>query len=163
MSSSLVETNDARGTAESEIFQSFWIGGFECSTHRLARRKALGRYAGQRLDLIAATRHDEFAEEDYARLPSVHIRTPGDGVRWDLIEKASARSDFSSLTPMLRAARTTQTQVIWDLLHYGWPDGLNVWSAAFVERFARFARATAEVILAETGAPIYVTPVNEIS
>lgn len=148
---------------QASVFQSFFIGGFECSTHRLPRRKAMGRFAGQRLDLIAATRHDEFAREDYARLQSAGIRTARDGVRWHLIEKSSSRYDFSSLLPMLRAARETQTQVIWDLLHYGWPDGLNIWSAAFVERFAAFARATATVMLEETGGPLYVTPVNEIS
>ena len=85
-----------------------------------------------------------------------------DGVRWHLIEKTPFRYDFSSLLPMLQAARQTQTQVIWDLLHYGWPDGLDIWGAAFVDRFARFARATAQVILEETGGPIFITPVNEI-
>ena len=139
------------------------MGGYECSTHRLPRRKGLGRFAGQRLDLIASTRHDEFALDDYTRLQEVGIRTARDGVRWHLIEKSSSRHDFSSLLPMLRAARQTQTQVIWDLLHYGWPDGINIWGAAFVERFARFARATADVILEESGGPIYITPVNEIS
>ena len=139
------------------------MGGFECSTHRLPRRKVLGRFAGVRVDLIAATRHDEFALQDYQRLQGVGIRTARDGVRWHLIEKASSRYDFSSLVPMLRAARRTQTQVIWDLFHYGWPDGLKVWGAAFVDRFARFARAAASVILEETGGPVYVTPVNEIS
>ena len=148
---------------DSSIFQSFWMGGFECSTHRLARRKALGRFAGTRLDLIAATRHDEFAFQDYARLKQVGIRTARDGVRWHLIDKNRSAYDFSSLVPMLRAARETETQIIWDFLHYGWPDGLNVWGTAFVDRFARFARATASVILEETGSPIYVTPVNEIS
>ncbi|HEX7773162.1 MAG TPA: hypothetical protein VF435_12125, partial [Pyrinomonadaceae bacterium] len=151
------------GPSDSSIFQSFWMGGFECSTHRLSRRKALGRFAGLRLDLIAATRHDEFAFQDYARLQQVGMRTVRDGVRWHLIEKTSSYYDFSSLLPMLRAARQTDVQVIWDLLHYGWPDGLNVWGAAFVDRFARFARATASVILEETGSPLYVTPVNEIS
>ena len=139
------------------------MGGFECSTHRLPRRKALGRFAGKRLDLVASTRHDQFALEDYTRLRQMGMRTARDGVRWHLIEKPASRYDFSSLVPMLRAARETQTQVIWDLLHYGWPDGLNIWGAAFVERFERFARATAEVILEETGGPIFVTPVNEIS
>ena len=147
---------------DSSVFKSFWMGGFECSTHRLSRRKALGRFAGARLDLVAATRHDEFAFQDYARLQQAGIRTVRDGVRWHLIDQKSSY-DFSSLRPMLRAARETETQVIWDLLHYGWPDGLNVWGAAFVDRFARFARATAAVILEETGSPIYVTPVNEIS
>ncbi|HJP93959.1 MAG TPA: hypothetical protein VJ875_18520 [Pyrinomonadaceae bacterium] len=139
------------------------MGGFECSTHRLPRRKTLGRFAGVRLDLIRATRHDEFALQDYARLQEVGIRTARDGVRWHLIEKSPSRYDFSSLIPMLRAAHETQTQVIWDLLHYGWPDGLSIWGTAFVDRFARFVRAVADVILAETGGPICVTPVNEIS
>ena len=144
-------------------FKSFWMGGFESSTHRLPRRKAMGTYAGVRLDLLTSTRHDEFALQDYQRLQDVGIRTARDGVRWHLIEKTPSRYEFSSVVPMLRAARETRTQVIWDLFHYGWPDGINIWGAAFVERFARFARATAQVILEETGSPIYITPVNEIS
>jgi beta-glucosidase/6-phospho-beta-glucosidase/beta-galactosidase len=163
MSTTFVETDNSRSQADSTIFQSFWMGGFECSTHRLPRRKALGRFAGQRLDLTASTRHDEFALQDYTRLQDAGIRTARDGVRWHLIEKTPFRYDFSSLVPMLQAARRTQTEIIWDLHHYGWPDGLNIWGAAFVDRFARFARATARVILEETGGPIYVTPVNEMS
>ena len=163
MSSTLENMEISQAPVDSSVFQSFWIGGFECSTHRLPRRKALGRFAGQRLDLVASTKHDQFALDDYARLRQAGIRTARDGVRWHLIERSGSRYDFSSLVPMLRAARETQTQVIWDLLHYGWPDGLNIWGTAFVERFARFARVTAEVMLEETGGPIYVTPVNEIS
>jgi beta-glucosidase/6-phospho-beta-glucosidase/beta-galactosidase len=163
MSQALVETDNSLAPADGAIFQSFWMGGFECSTHRLPRRKALGRFAGVRLDLTTATRHDEFAYQDYARMQDVGMRTARDGVRWHLIEKTSGSYDFSSLVPMLRAARRTETQVIWDLLHYGWPDWLNIWGAAFVDRFARFARAVAGVILEETGGPVYVTPVNEIS
>jgi beta-glucosidase/6-phospho-beta-glucosidase/beta-galactosidase len=163
MSTTFVETDNSRSQADSTIFQSFWMGGFECSTHRLPRRKALGRFAGQRLDLTASTRHDEFALQDYTRLQDAGIRTARDGVRWHLIEKTPFRYDFSSLVPMLQAARRTQTEIIWDLHHYGWPDGLNIWGAAFVDRFARFARATARIILEETGGPIYVTPVNEMS
>ena len=163
MTSTVVETDNSRVPTGSSIFQSFWMGGFECSTHRLPRRKALGQFAGNRLDLIRSTQHDEYALQDYARLQDVGIRTARDGVRWHLIEKAPSRYDFSSLVPMLRAARETQTQVIWDLFHYGWPDGLNIWGAAFVDRFARFARATASVIREETEGPIFVTPVNEIS
>ena len=163
MSSTLENTEVSRAPADSSVFQSFWMGGFECSTHRLPRRKGLGRFAGVRLDLITATRHDEFAYEDYARLQRIGMRTARDGVRWHLIEKTPYDYDFSSLLPMLRAAHQTQTQVIWDFFHYGWPDGLDIWGAAFVDRFARFARATAEVILEETGGPIYFVPANEIS
>jgi hypothetical protein len=35
------------------FFPSFFLGGFECSTHR--------NIAGRRLDLIAGTRHDLLA------------------------------------------------------------------------------------------------------
>jgi beta-glucosidase/6-phospho-beta-glucosidase/beta-galactosidase len=163
MSSTVVETDDSRRQANSAVFQSFWIGGFECSTHRLPRRKALGRFGGQRLDLINSTRHDEFAREDYARLQQAGIRTARDGVRWHLIETIPFRYDFSSLLPMLQAARATQTQIIWDLFHYGWPDGLNIWGSEFIDRFARLAGATAQVILEETGGPLFITPANEIS
>ncbi|HEX6046851.1 MAG TPA: hypothetical protein VFZ22_20330 [Pyrinomonadaceae bacterium] len=162
--SEIVAERDLSGNElDDSIFQTFWIGGFECSTHRLPRRKSMGRFAGVRLDLISSTRHDEFALQDYQRLQDAGIRTARDGVRWHLIEKTPFRYDFSSLVPMLRAARQTQTQIIWDLFHYGWPDGLNIWGASFVERFARFAGATAGVILDETGGPLYITPVNEIS
>src|SRR5438045_249068 len=99
MSQTLVETDNSRSSADNSIFQSFWIGGFECSTHRLPRRKTLGRFAGCRLDLIAATGHDQFALQDYARLQEVGIRTARDGVRWHLIEKSPFRYDFSSLVP----------------------------------------------------------------
>src|SRR5215213_7231781 len=68
MSQTLVEMDDSRALDDKSIFQSFWMGGFECSTHRLPRRKALGPFAGVRLDLTAATRHDEFALQDYTRL-----------------------------------------------------------------------------------------------
>src|SRR5688572_31560334 len=107
MTSALTETNNLRTDTDSSIFQSFWMGGFECSTHRLPRRRAMGPFSGVRLDLIASTRHDEFALQDYARLQEVGIRTARDGVRWHLIEKAPGRYDFSSLVPMLRAARET--------------------------------------------------------
>src|SRR5215217_5236149 len=107
MSSTLDKTDDSRPLANGSIFKSFWMGGFECSTHRLPRRKALGRFAGLRLDLTAATRHDEFALEDYERLEEAGMGTARDGVRWHLIEKTSSRYDFSSLVQMLRAARRT--------------------------------------------------------
>ena len=44
---------------------------------------------------------------------------------------------------MLEAARREGVQVIWDLCHYGWPDDLDIFSPAFVDRFARFCRAVA--------------------
>jgi len=79
------------------VFQSFFLGGFECSAHRLP--------SGKRLDLIAATAHDRHAAADYARLRAHGIRTIREGLRWHLIEREPYRYDFGSAVPLLRAAR----------------------------------------------------------
>ena len=136
-------------------FRSFWMGGFECSSHR--------RPDGVRVDVLAASGHDRTAAEDYRQLAGLGLRTVRDGLRWPLAEPGPGRYDWSSWTPQLRAAHETDTQVIWDLCHYGIPDGLDVWRPAFVERFAAFARAAARVHASETDAVPWWCPINEIS
>lgn len=136
-------------------FHSFFLGGFECSAHR--------RRSGERLDLIASTAHDRYVEQDYKRLSSMGLRTCRDGVRWHLIERRPYRYNFSSLHPMLLAARRAGMQVIWDLCHYGWPEDLDLLGPEFVPRFVSFARAAATVIAQETDGPPYIAPINEIS
>lgn len=156
------EVIDARPKAgPTGLFRSFLQGGFECSTHRL--RPGEGQTVGKRLDVIAATGHDAFAAIDYAQLARHAIRTVRDGLRWHLIETTPASYDWSSFLPMLRAARETGTEVIWDLLHYGWPDDIDIWKPDFISRFARFAAAAAKVVRAESGAVPFYSPVNEIS
>lgn len=142
------------------LFQSFLQGGFECSTHRLRPRE--GEEAGRRLDMIAAIDHDLHAAQDYRQLAEFGIRTVRDGFRWHLIDRAG-RYDWSSIRPMLKAASTTGTQVIWDLLHYGWPDDLDIWSPGFAYRFARFAGECAKIVREESDAVPFYCPVNEIS
>lgn len=134
---------------------SFFLGGFECSSHR--------REDGRRLDLLASTAHDRNAAADYKRMREHGLLTVRDGLRWHLIEKSPWQYDWSSFLPMLRAARETRIQVIWDLCHYGWPDDLDIWSPAFVDRFAAFAKAAAAVMRDEGIAAPLVCPVNEIS
>ena len=141
--------------AASNLFQSFAIGGFECATHK--------RRDGRRLDLIAATLHDRNVASDYRLLSAHGIRTARDGLRWHLIECQPGHYDWSSFVPMLRAARDEGMQVIWDLAHWGWPDGLDIWGPDFVPRFADFAAAVAKIVRAETGCTPFYTPVNEIS
>lgn len=138
----------------SSIFRSFWMAGFECSCHINAH--------GKRLDMMAAVGHDRHAAEDYARLREIGIAAARDGVRWHLIERGGSY-DWSSWIPMLLAARAAGVQVIWDLCHYGWPDDLDLFSAAFVERFARFAGEAASVQRAYGEGPGIFVPVNEIS
>lgn len=136
-------------------FASFLLGGFEGSTHR--------RMDGRQLDVIAATRHDALAAEDYAFLRQAGLRTVRDALRWHLIETSPGRYDWTSFLPMLRAARRAGVQVVWDLCHYGVPHGLDIWSGDFVDRFAAFAAAAATVVRSESDdIPVY-SVMNEIS
>jgi hypothetical protein len=137
------------------LFNSFFLGGFECSSHR--------RADGRRLDLLRATGHDRFAFGDYVQLSDHHIHAARDGLRWHLIETAPGTYDWSSFAPMLRAANEAGVEIIWDLCHYGWPDDIDIWSSAFVDRFAGFAAAAARVVRDETDEVPFYCPVNEIS
>ena len=138
-----------------DLFRSFWMGGYECATHI--------NVFDQRLDMLAAINHDTEAEQDYALLKTAGMRTARDGLRWHLIEKTPGNYDWSSFEPMLRAALNQNVQVIWDICHYGWPDGLDIFSPAFIDRFSRFCGAVARFVADHTGEIPFYSPINEIS
>ena len=146
---------DVQPASGRPLFRSFFQGGFEASTHR--------RRDGRQLDIIAATRHDEHAAEDYRLMRGVGMHTARDGLRWHLIERSPGQYDWSSFLPMLRAARDTGVQVVWDLCHYGLPHDLDIWTPAFVNRFASFAEAAARLVREEGGEGTVWCPMNEVS
>jgi beta-glucosidase/6-phospho-beta-glucosidase/beta-galactosidase len=136
-------------------FGSIFLAGFECSTHR--------RWDRERLDLIEATQHDAFCAQDYALAMRHGMRGARDGFRWHLIEAQRGHYDWSSIRPMLQAARRQGVRVIWDLCHYGYPDWLDIWSDEFPERFARFCYQAVRLIREESGEAPSICPVNELS
>ena len=140
--------------ARPHVFDSFWMGGFEAASHINEARK--------RLDLIKATEHDVQVETDYALLRAAGIRTVRDATRWHLIER-DGRFDFSSLAPMVVAAERQGMQVMWTLLHYGVPDDVDIFSAEFPDRFARYSAEVAKFIQSHTRRLPFYTPINEIS
>jgi beta-glucosidase/6-phospho-beta-glucosidase/beta-galactosidase len=135
-------------------FQSFFLGGFECSTHRLRN--------GKRLDLVHSTRHDQFAASDFRLLQRHGIFSVREGLRWHLIEPQPNHFDFSTAHTIIDAACETGAQVIWDVWHYGWPDDIDIFSPEFVTRFTKFATAAAEQLSAKIDEPL-ICPINEIS
>ena len=137
------------------LFKSYWQAGFECSTHVLK--------SGKRLDLVASTRHDLLVNEDYERCKAIGIRTAREGFRWHLIEAERGQYDFSSAKPMVEAAQRQGMQVIWDMLHFGWPDHVRVFEASFVDAFGEFASQIGRLLKQETSEQAFVAPVNEIS
>jgi UDP-galactopyranose mutase len=112
--------------------------------------------------MIAGVQHDSQAVDDYLKLRELGMRTARDGLRWPLIDRGGDL-DFSSFLPMLRAAGETGTQIIWNLFHYGYPDDLDIFSAGFVDRFARYAKEAARVIREHGDAVPFYAPINEIS
>jgi hypothetical protein len=136
------------------LFDSFFLAGFESACH-------INR-AGVRLNLLQLTQHDRQVFSDYELLRDFNIRTVRDGTCWPLIERAGS-FDFSSLVPMIEAAKQHEIQVIWNVFHYGSPDDLDIFAPAFVDRFARYCSALARFIDNHIeGVPFY-TPINEIS
>jgi beta-glucosidase/6-phospho-beta-glucosidase/beta-galactosidase len=136
-------------------FDSFFMAGFECSSHR--------RRDGVRLDLIRATSHDKHVQRDYRLLRDLGFRTVRDGLRWHLIEKSPGQYDWSSWLPMLEAAEQLGMQIIWDLFHYGSPDCVDQAAPDFPERFTEFALAALEVHQSVSGRPPLICPLNEIN
>jgi beta-glucosidase/6-phospho-beta-glucosidase/beta-galactosidase len=136
-------------------FDSFFMAGFECSSHR--------RRDGVRLDLIRATAHDKHAFGDYRLCKKLGFSTLRDGLRWHLIGKTPGKYDWSSWLPMLEAAEEAGVQVIWDLFHYGSPDCVDQAASDFPERFTDFALAAIELQQTVSKGPPLVCPLNEIN
>lgn len=136
------------------MFRSFFFAGFEC---------AIGYNAhGEWIDQIAATHHDRHADEDYRRLSEVGIYAAREAIRWPVADLGGGRYDFSSVQPFLDASCRYGIDVIWDLFHYGYPAGIDVFGPDFPKRFADYCHAAASHIASSGGTCIF-TPVNEPS
>jgi UDP-galactopyranose mutase len=129
--------------------------GFECSTQKLRD--------GKRVDVVAASWHDRFAKEDYQRLRTFGIRTAREGLRWHIIEKTAGKYDFDSVQPIIEAAQLADVEVIWDLMHFGWPDGWDIFDPSFISAFRDFSLNAVQMLSRCRLGPIFVAPINEIS
>jgi hypothetical protein len=136
------------------LFRSFWLAGYESACHINGQ--------GVRQDLVHATQHDLRVEEDYALLAEFGIKTVREAVRWPLVEKYGRR-DFRSVLPMLEAAQRHDIQIIWDICHFGWPDGIDVFTNEFVDRLADFAGSVARFMKDHSLQHPTFVPINEIS
>jgi hypothetical protein len=139
----------------STFFRSFLQAGFECSTHLNS--------SGHRLDLLVSTEHDRYTRADYDRLLAYGIRTARVAACWHKIEANPGDYDFSSLTAFLDAAEDKGIELILDILHFGWPDFIDIFSPEFPAHFAAFTRALVHTLKSRSGGPRFIAPVNEMS
>ena len=137
------------------MFDSFFLGGFESATGYNAHCEWI--------DQVVATGHDLHADEDYRLLNSAGLRAAREAVRWPVVDLGGGRYDFSSVAPVVEAAQRHGVELIYDLFHFGYPAGVDLFSAEFPERFAAYCHAAARFVRERTAGVCYFTPINEPS
>ena len=136
------------------IFPTFFISGFECSTFLWKD--------GKRRDLVEETQHRRQVQRDYEILSELGIAVSREGIPWPFVDQ-NGQYDFSPIDPMIDAMSRAKVLPIWDLCHYGYPDGLDPFSEDFARRFADYCRAAAEYVVSRLPGPYFFTPINEIT
>ncbi|WP_432221940.1 hypothetical protein ACRASX_15830 [Flavobacterium sp. TMP13] len=137
------------------IFNTFLMGGYECADH-------INR-SGERINLLKVTQHDIRVDEDYYALSSTGIKTVREGICWSAVETAPGLFDFSEVYNRMQAAEKYGIQQIWDLIHFGYPDGIYPTHPLFCDRFTALCAAFATFHQQKSTQKLYVVPINEIS
>ena len=131
------------------LFGSFFLAGFECATGYNVH--------GQWVDQIAATQHDRFADNDYARLSRIGIRAVREGVRWPIVD-LGGRYVLRG-RPFRRGARRHGIEVVGDLFHFGYPDDADR-SRPTSRALRGLLHAVARIIAAGDAGVPWFPPVN---
>ena len=137
------------------LFKSFFSGGYECADQ-------LNR-SGERVNLLEITQHDTRVDEDYRLLTELGMFTAREGICWSNVEKVPGVYDWSEVLVRMKAAHKYKIQVVWDLIHFGYPDGLFPTHPHFVWRFENLCRAFTDFYKQHSTEQLYVVPCNEIS
>src|SRR5215207_6640175 len=106
-----------RPASREAIFPTFFMAGFECSTFVWKD--------GQRKDYGQITGHDRHFEDDYRRMLELGIGVVREAIRWPIVDKGNNQYDWSSIDPLIEVMNASRITAIWDLCHYGFPDGCD--------------------------------------
>jgi beta-glucosidase/6-phospho-beta-glucosidase/beta-galactosidase len=79
------------------------------------------------------------------------------------VEKQPHHFDFTEVKARIMAAQKAGIQQLWDVCHFGYPDGLMPSHPQFADRFTAVCRSFTKLYRACTDDPLIITPVNEIS
>jgi beta-glucosidase/6-phospho-beta-glucosidase/beta-galactosidase len=137
------------------IFPTFFMAGFECSTFVWKDK--------ERKDYVTATGHDRHLKNDFAAAMDLGIGVVREAIRWPKVDLGAGQYDWSSVKAVQEAATECKITPIWDLCHYGFPDGCDPFSEECLERFAAYCRAAAQFVTSSARGPYFFTPVNEIT
>ncbi|WP_138993429.1 amine oxidase [Larkinella sp. C7] len=151
-----VETDFLPVHSRSNPFQSFWMGGYECTDQLNAW--------GNRVDFLHITGHLQRIDDDYRNLDPFGIQTVREGIRWSQVEKRPYQYDWQTLAFMMERGRMAGIQQVWDLCHFGFPDDLTPLHPLFARRFAALCRSfVAFYRSVDPYSTLIVTPINEVS
>jgi beta-glucosidase/6-phospho-beta-glucosidase/beta-galactosidase len=117
----------------------------------------------KRLNLLKATKHDEYCPLDYKLIKEIGIQTVREGLAWSRIDKGQGYYNFSLFDPILQAGKEEGIQQIWDLNHFDYPISVDPFSPEFITRFAEYARRAVAYIRKYQTDTLYIVPINEIS
>lgn len=137
------------------IFPTFFMTGFECSTFVWKDR--------QRKDYVAATGHDQHLRNDFSAAMDLGIGVAREAIRWPQVDLGRGRYDWSSVKAVQDAATECRITPIWDLCHYGLPDGCDPFTDECLRRFVDYCRGAAEFVTSTAEPPFFFTPINEIT
>ena len=136
------------------LFKSFWIAGYEGSDHINGKQIAQS--------LIAYNQHDVQVSDDYVLLEQFNINTVRESIGWRLSDDNN-QFNWQALEHKARTAQSHWLQVIWTLMHYGWPKDLYPFGPKFVGRFAKYCEAVARKLKHYSDETPFYQPLNEIS
>ena len=138
------------------LFNSFWMGGFEGADHRNGH--------GQAVDPHRRNGHALRLDEDYAALAALGIHVVRESIGWRLFDEGGAAS-LPALQAQARLAARHGIQVMWSLMHYGWPQRLDPFERPeeFIEAFAMHCGTVAGLLADIPGPAAIYQPINEIS
>ena len=125
-------------------------------------RLSCGRIGSGRVYIIA-TGHDRHLKNDLAAAMDLEIGVVREAIRWPLVDLGGGRYDWSSVRSVQDAATECKITPIWDLCHYGFPDGCDPFSRECLDRFVDYSRAAAEFVSSTAESPYFFTPINEIT
>ena len=141
--------------SQRSAFPTFFMGGFECSTFVWKDR--------ERKDYVVATGHDRHLKADFAAAMDLGIGVVREAIRWPVVDRGNGEYDWSGVKAVQDAATDCKITPIWDLCHYGLPDGCDPFSQQCLDRFVAYCRAAAEFVTSTADPPYFFTPVNEIT
>ena len=156
MADSSLRSNETspRPSSHDGLFRSFWMAGYEGADHVNS--------TGFPLSMNEANHHWQQLDADYALLARFGIRTVRESIGWRITE-LQGDAGFRRLRAHAQLAEKHGIEVIWTLMHYGWPADIDLLAPSFVGRFCAFSEKVARTLASASGSRHFYQPVNEIS